>query len=111
VRTRGRALPVAALVTLVPAVVVACGEGNPTGVIEREAFVATWVELRRAAIGARGVLSDSERARVLEEQQVSEEELLAFAEAHGDDPTYMAEVWTEIESRMRPPPADSVPQP
>ena len=86
----------------------ACAESaEPTGVLDREAFIATWVELRTAALRTGDPIPVAERARVLGERGVTEEEMLGFAEAHGDDPRYMAEVWTEIENRMRPPPTDS----
>jgi hypothetical protein len=90
----------------------ACGgESDPAGVIDRETFIATWVDLRTAALRTGDPLPEGERTRVLQERGVTEDELLGFAEAHGDDPRFMAEVWTEIENRMRPAPADSVAQP
>lgn len=88
------------------------GDARPAGVIDRETFVATWVELRRAAMGYRdGVSPADERARVLGAGGVSEEQLLAFIEAHGNDPRFLIEVWEEVGERMRPPPLpDTVPE-
>jgi hypothetical protein len=108
-----RAARTLATAALVLGMLGACGtEADPAGVIEREVFIATWVDLRAAALVAGDPLPEPERERVLGERGVTEEELLGFAEAHGDDPRFMAEVWTEIESRMRPAPAaDSVAQP
>ena len=82
------------------------GEAEPVGVLDREAFIATWVDLRTAALRTGDPLPEAERTRVLRERGVTEDQLLGFAEAHGNDPRYMAEVWTEVETRMRPP-ADS----
>ena len=88
------------------------GDAQPAGVIDRETFVSTWVELRRAAMGYRdGVLPADARARVLGAGGVSAEQLLAFVETHGNDPRYMIELWEEVDERMRPPPApDTVPE-
>jgi hypothetical protein len=88
----------------------ACGEADPAGVLDRETFIATWVDLRAAAKRTGDPLPEAERARVLSERDVTEEELLGFAEAHGADPRFMADVLTEIESRLRPAP-DSAPSP
>ena len=98
---------------LVVILLVGCeGETEPTGVIERETFIATWIDLRNAAISAGGILSESARDRVLEQHDLTEEQLLGFADAYGGDPRYMAEVWTEVENRMRPaPPPYSAAQP
>jgi hypothetical protein len=75
----------------------------PTGVIEREAFIATFVELRDAAMATPlKVLDDADRARILSEHGVTEEELLAFADAYGSDPGYMLRVWDEVKARMKP---------
>ena len=99
---------VLALALAVSAAPAACGrEAEPAGVIDREAFIATWVDLRNAARRTGDPLPEAERTRVLQEHGVTEDQLLGFADAHGDDPRYMAEVWTEVEARLRPP-ADSV---
>jgi hypothetical protein len=91
---------------LLPALLVACGVGtDPAGVIDRETFIATWVDLRTAAQTAGEPLPAADRDRVLGEHGITEDQLLGFAEAHGGDPRYMAEVWTEIEGRLRPAPA------
>ena len=85
----------------------------PTGVIDRETFIATYVELRDGAMAMPlKVLSDGERDRVLRAHGVTEEQLLAFADARGGDPDYMIRVWDEVRSRMKPlaPPSDSVPR-
>ena len=89
-----------------PAAAACGGEAEPVGVLDREAFITTWVDLRTAALRTGDPLPEAERTRVLQERGVTEDQLLGFAEAHGNDPRYMAEVWTEVETRMRPP-ADS----
>jgi hypothetical protein len=94
------------LAAAVAALVLGCGDdAAPEGVIDRETFIATWVDLRGAGIRTGDPLPASERTRVLGDHGVTEEQLLAFADAHGADPSYMADVWTEVEVRMRPAPA------
>lgn len=82
----------------------ACG-GDPDPVVpgvDRETFVATYVDLRLSALGApTGVITDAERERVLQEHGVTEEGLLAFAEAWGSDPERMKAVWEEVQRRLR----------
>ena len=75
----------------------------PTGVIDREVFIATYVDLRDGALGNQlKVLSDEQRERILREHGVTEEQLLAFAEAWGADTEYMTKVWDEVKARMTP---------
>ena len=77
------------------------GGGEPEDVIDRETFIATYVDLRVAALSSpTGTLSDADRMRVLREHGVSEQELLAFAEARGGDPVYMTAVWEEVQARL-----------
>ena len=83
----------------------ACG-GEPTASpdeagLDREAFIATYVDLR-AAVGRQGTheLSDAERTRILADHGVTEAELLDFVEIHGTDVAFMREVWDEVEARM-----------
>ena len=74
-------------------------QGPP--VIEREAFIATYVDLRDAALREpRAEISDSARQAVLERHGVTEEELLRFAEVRGTDLVFMRDVWAEVERRM-----------
>jgi len=80
--------------------------GEPTaspGVtgMDRETFIATYVDLRTAVIrGDAHELSDADRARILAEHGVTEEEILAFPRVHGDDVAFMRGVWDEVESRL-----------
>ena len=71
--------------------------------IERETFVATFVDLRDAAMARPlKVLADEDRDRILAQHGVTEEALVAFADAWGGDPAYMARVWDDVRARMRP---------
>ena len=77
------------------------GEATTGPTVSREAFIETYVALRYQAVQSpANELPPRERDRILEEHGVTEDELLAFVEAHGDDPTYMESVWSEVESRM-----------
>lgn len=69
--------------------------------MDREAFIATYVDLRAAAIRAEDHrLSDELRSEILARHGVTEEGLLAFAEVHGGDVTFMRDVWDEVEERL-----------
>jgi hypothetical protein len=85
--------------------VTACGEaGSPEdGSVDRATFVDSWVELRRAALASpTGQVPTAERDRILAERGVTQEQLLAFAEAHGADVAYMKKIWDEVAARLRP---------
>ena len=70
-------------------------------VLPDETFITAYVELRAAALAQPDrTLLDEDRARVLREQGVTEDELLAFVETHGDDVEYMRAIWDEIERRL-----------
>jgi len=83
----------------------ACGDadgGAPTNVIDREAFVSTYVELRVAALHAPDLeLSDQQRADILARHGVDEADLLEFADVHGRDIQYMSDVWNEIDGLIQ----------
>lgn len=70
--------------------------------LDREAFVETYAALRLAALQSpSGVVSDSDRDRVLAERGTSAEALLAFVERHGEDLVFMEEVWEEAQEAIR----------
>lgn len=100
----GRAL--AALVLLAQ---LSCGgEPEPEGLIDRETFIATYIDLRAAALNSpTRTLTAAERDRVLAEHGVTRERLLEFGEFHAADPAYMVGVWTEITDRTTVAPSDS----
>ena len=57
---------------------------------------------------------DADGLEVSQHHAISKDGTIGYVElneTHGDDPRFMAEVWTEIENRMRPAPADSAAQP
>ena len=70
--------------------------------ISREAFIEAYVALRVAELTDPGdeVISAEARERVLQEQDVTEEELLGFAEVYGGDVDFMKDVWQDVEKRM-----------
>lgn len=83
----------------------ACGRDGPVraakGGIDRETFIATYVDLRAVTIrGDSFAISDAQRAEVLARTGVTEAELLAFAELHGEDVPFMRSVWDEVEARL-----------
>lgn len=82
----------------------ACGDDPASydGPIDRETFVATYVDLRLSALGTpSGVITDAERSRVLEEHGVTEDDLLGFADAWGADPAAMRSIWEDVQRRLR----------
>ena len=85
---------------------IGCSGGNAISeeTIDRETFVATYVDLRRTALSSPGqTLTDTDRERVLRQNAVSEGELIAFAEARGGDASYMLRVWEEVGARLANP--------
>lgn len=94
-----------ALCLAVLAVVSACGggpaEAPAPNAIDRETFIATYVDLRIAAIRAgHNAVDATERARILQEHDVTEDALLSFATANGEKVDYMRQVWDEVERRL-----------
>lgn len=85
-------------------------ESAPADPISRDVYIDIYVEILRVADEAPDSVVASERAlAILAQRGVSEEDLLAFAHNHLNDPQYLVEVWSEIEERLRnPEPADSV---
>lgn len=82
----------------------ACDDGPAAydGPIDRETFVATYVDLRLSALGVpTGIVTDAERTRVLEKHGVREDDLLGFADAWGSDPAAMRSIWEDVERRLR----------
>jgi hypothetical protein len=88
----------------------ACG-GNDSvqvveGVIDRDAFIGAYVDLRAETLdGTEAVLLDEERDSVLARHGLDGESLLAFVEAYGRELEYMNEVWAEIDLRLTARPA------
>jgi len=104
-RVLGAALLLGTLLALA-----ACGrESAPADPISREEYIDLYVEILRVADESPDSVTASERAvAILTQRGVSEEDLLAFARNHSDEPEYLVELWSEIEERLRnPEPADS----
>lgn len=81
-----------------------CGGGEPShdGPVDRETFIATYVDLRLSALGTpTGVITPEERTRVLDKHDVTIGELEGFAEVWGADPAAMRAVWDEVQRRLR----------
>lgn len=90
------------------AVTVACSGGPTENAIDREVFIATYVDLRISALETDSVrLGDAERTEILARHGVTEDELVAFTQAHADRLEFMREVWNEIEVRMDREPGDN----
>jgi len=69
--------------------------------IDREAFIETYVDLRVAALETETrQLSDEGRAEVLTSSGLTADDLVRFAEAHGRDLDFMRDVWNDVELRM-----------
>lgn len=106
---RSPAAALAALLVVLLPLAAACDDASqPAELIDRETFVETYVGLRIAALAQpEGELPEARRDSVLEAHGVTGEELLAFAEAHGDDVATMNEIWAEVQARLDSiPPAD-----
>ena len=87
---------------LVAAILFSWGCADDTATtIDRETFIDVYVEIRVAALGTEdATLLPADRDRILESYAVSVDDLVEFAEVHGEDPTFMQEVWNDIESRL-----------
>ncbi len=71
------------------------------GVMARETFIATYVELRAAALSSpSGTIDLGPRDSILELHGASEARLLEFAEIRGRDPEFMNLLWTEVQTRL-----------
>lgn len=92
------------LAVVVALVAGACSSDQPAGAaetIDREVFIATYVDLRIAALEAdTRLLTDEARDEVLTQHAVTEERLKAFAEVHGRDVEFMSDVWAQVELRL-----------
>ena len=85
------------------AVLWGCAGGGPTPApttISKEKFVTTYVKLREAAVAVDSAGLDSARAAILRQAGVTQQDMLAFADAHGRDVAFMKDVWEEVEQRL-----------
>jgi hypothetical protein len=82
----------------------ACTPAAPETAIDRETFVATYVDLRKAALRSpTRTLTDAQRDSVLAAHGVGEKDLVQFAEVRGADPDYMVALWSEVNALVSPP--------
>ena len=80
-------------------IVAACAGGAET--IDRDVFVATYVDLRVAALETDSArLAEGDREAILARHGVTEEELTTFAEVHAADLEFMRDVWADVEAAM-----------
>lgn len=106
----GRAL--ASIAVLVAAAFGSACDREPAG-LDPEVYVEAIARLTFADIMLfEEARLDSARVAIVSELGTSAEELVAFAERHGDDIAYMHEIWTRIRQRvdsLEQIPPDSVP--
>lgn len=75
--------------------------------IDREQYVELYVKILRAAGEAPDTAAAAQRAdSILRLDGLTRRDLTEFAERHAEDPRYLADVWTEIERRLREPPSE-----
>jgi len=79
-------------------VIGACGPTEPTDVIDRDLFIASYVDLRMAALDTDTMrLSEADRDMVLARHGVTSDDLIRFTEVHGGDLEFMRDVWNDVE--------------
>lgn len=83
---------------------VACGGDDEVpvvpGVIDREAFIEVYLDLRLAGVrGPELTVAPEARDRILTEHGIDRDRLLGFIDAYGGELDYMNELWAEIERR------------
>lgn len=79
-------------------------DSAPADPISREEYIDIYVEILQVADESPDSVTASERAvAILARRGVSEEDLLAFARNHMEDPQYLVDIWSEIEERLRNP--------
>ena len=101
-------LRIVLLGALVTAVFGCRGAEEPEGIIDRETFISTYIDLRRAGLATpTHQLPDTARDRILAEHGVTRDQLMTFADVRGGDPDYMVALWSEVTARMAP--TDTVP--
>lgn len=79
----------------------ACGGETIPDTLDRDTFVDAYVELRIAALlRSQPALEGAVKDSVLQDIGVTEEELLTFADVHGDDLAFMRDVWGDVSARL-----------
>lgn len=87
---------------MVAVLLLACGAERSGPGLTDEEFIATMVELRRAAqaAGSDTARFEAVRREVLERRGVTEAELRAFVESPERDLRELAEVWDSVAARL-----------
>ncbi|KPJ79264.1 MAG: hypothetical protein AMS19_11580 [Gemmatimonas sp. SG8_23] len=99
--------PLRGLAALAVAATVACGGGASQETIARDVFIATYVDLRVAALDTdSGRVAAADRDEILRRHGVSAEDLRGFADVHAADLEYMRDVWNEVEAALDVQPED-----
>ena len=95
-------VPLLAFVALSSVAPVGCGAPSAIdAAMDRETFIATYVELRAAALSSpSGTIDPGQRDSILTLHGAFEADLLEFAELHGGDPEFMNLLWTEVQTRL-----------
>lgn len=71
------------------------------GLIEREVFVQTYIELRMEAFdNTPRVITEGERDAILEARDVSADDLRSFVKYHGPNVAFMRDLWADIEAQI-----------
>ena len=83
---------------LLVAVWLACARTEDPPGIDRDTFVAAYVDLRRATVAGR--LDAAVRDSILRAHDVSEADLRAYIESRADDPAALSATWTEIRDSL-----------
>jgi hypothetical protein len=79
----------------------AAPEADDGEAIEREVFIATYVDLRLEALDNPAYrVDEDERDEILERRGVTEDDLFTFIEVHGTDVEYMRDLWADVEARI-----------
>lgn len=79
-----------------------CGSSTDAATVDREEYIELYVELLRVSAAAEDSAEAARlRGQVLTRAGRTPEDLSAFVGRHADDPDYLADVWSEIERRLR----------
>ncbi len=82
----------------------ACQQPSDPPGIDRDQYIELYVEILRAAGEAPDTAAAAQRAdSILRLDGLTRDDLAVFADRHAEDPRYLADVWTEIERRLRAP--------
>lgn len=103
VTTRGRVATHAfcALAFALTVGLASCGSSPRDDVIDREAFIDTYVDLRIAALETDSQrVAQADREAILAEHGVTEEDMVGFVEAYATDLELMRDVWNDVELRL-----------